>query len=417
MTGGSVASTAGGGGANNDMSSARKIRRGLHISSSEGLMVQCTQPVSIIITIPLAREPITPADDDNSVGRITQPWSYVRELHPIRNAGGAALTAEQIEEEELEASSFANILMSLEQLLSELPNSCTQLKICISCGDRTQRDALACVVRGLNCQPLGTTLPDRLAVMPWNVVKRLQKVSDNTADKAATDKANSIQELAKRLKELELENSQLRKERFDITATTVPQHQPLQRRNSKSAVTESLATVTEDAEENEILPGENLRTDGSGVRSLASPSSDSQDATTESNESEVISPTAISSNSAYAASEASRVLSAKVLELEKKLAVSARREAEAAKLRQQVDNRTNIVQAENERVRAAIVIMEAQTAEATAELASQRQICKDLKDTLEKECEEHKSARVLVKELDELRPTLVVKDATIKELT
>lgn len=68
-------------------------------------------------------------------------------------------------------------------------------------------------------------------------------------------------------------------------------------------------------------------------------------------------------------------------------------------MRADVEARSKKVAAENDKVKAAIIVMEAQTADATAELLNQRQICKDLKATLEHECEEHARARVLVKEL------------------
>ena len=74
-------------------------------------------------------------------------------------------------------------------------------------------------------------------------------------------------------------------------------------------------------------------------------------------------------------------------------------QAEAVKLRQEVDSRTNRVAAENEKVKAAIILMEAQTSEAQADLISQRQICKELKHTLELECTEHTRVKLLVKEL------------------
>jgi hypothetical protein len=423
-------------------SSSRKIRRGLHIASSEGLLVSCTQPVSLILSIPIVREAPTPAEIDanGGVGRIVLPWSYIRELNPIR-ASNSPTTAEQIEEEELEASSFANTLMALEQLMAGLTPATTHIKICVSCGDRIQRDALACTIRGINCQPLGTTHEERLAVMPWNVVKKLkQSKGDNSAgdkktlDDAVVDKANSIQELARRLKELELENAQLKKERYEIPAALPQVSAPAQRRSSKP--NDQLATIAESSMENDdsnTAAGQasssqegggatTVSTDDNENASSVHKSVDSQDSGVESVDQstdggEVTSPVQISTNSKFAASEATRMLSAKVLELEKKLAVSARREAEAVKLRQQVDQRTSIVATESERVKAAIIVMEAQTAEATAELASSRQICKDLKDTLERECEEHARARVLVRELDELRPTLVVKENTIKELT
>jgi hypothetical protein len=158
-----------------------KNRIGLHIISSEHIRIQCCQPLSIILTIKLNRETINSSNttnDDKSVDNIdtivpkkiplTCPWSYIRtsvDDSELPEDGG-----------ELEASIFASTLVLLEQFMETIPETIDEIKLCISCTDRTDRDCLASCIRALVCQRSGASIETRMKSLPWRSSETGQKV-------------------------------------------------------------------------------------------------------------------------------------------------------------------------------------------------------------------------------------------------
>ncbi len=74
-------------------------------------------------------------------------------------------------------------------------------------------------------------------------------------------------------------------------------------------------------------------------------------------------------------------------------------QAEAAKLRNELEARNSIISAENEKFKSANERLEQQSQLAQADLSNQIEVCKGLRLELEKECSENVRARLLVKEL------------------
>lgn len=191
----------------------RKVRRGLQIPAADNITVHCTQPASLVIVIPLSRR-ASPDGSDAAAQPVTLPWSYIRILNPT--ASGAKVTSEQSEFEEHEAASFGSILMTLEMFMSSLGSTVTELRLCIACGDRTHRDALACAVRAMVGMGLGPSKEERIAAMPWNKSRGAEGGGASSNSSGGGDAANAVMDLARRLKELERENAQLKHDRFDM---------------------------------------------------------------------------------------------------------------------------------------------------------------------------------------------------------
>ena len=169
---------------NTEQDFQNKNRIGLHIISSEHIRIDCCQPLSIILTIKVNRESgtisssNTTTDDNKSVENIdnnitkkiplTCPWSYIRtsvDDSELPDDGG-----------ELEASIFASTLVLLEQFMETIPETIDEIKICISCTNRTERDCLASCIRALVCQRAGASIETRIKSLPWQSTESDQKV-------------------------------------------------------------------------------------------------------------------------------------------------------------------------------------------------------------------------------------------------
>jgi hypothetical protein len=144
------------------------------------------------------------------------PWTYVRVLAP-RSQNGPAGTTQDVEEEEREAYSFANILISLEMFTATIPKGVNEMKLCISCGDRLNRDALVCVIRTLAIG-LGPTLSveARINSLPWrtnsdyNGKESYDNENRNDSSAKDSDTASTVAELRTIIEKLESENALLK---------------------------------------------------------------------------------------------------------------------------------------------------------------------------------------------------------------
>lgn len=170
----------------------------LHIPASEGITVTCSQPASLIISIPLQRaaSPYSSSKDRNrdrdragssstdasslsslregssksggtqsshqdhaDLGSAIAPWSYIQ----CHNEKAFDVT----DDDKVEASDFARNLSSLERYIAGLPSHAVEVKICISCAHRLERDALVLAVRALAAQQPNATSERRRSALPW----------------------------------------------------------------------------------------------------------------------------------------------------------------------------------------------------------------------------------------------------------
>jgi hypothetical protein len=167
-------------------------RMTLHIPASEAIAVTCTQPASLIISIPLQRaaSPYSSSKDrdrdragsnsdasphnregsSRTVGSSSQdnlalgiaiaPWSYIQS-HDEK-------AMDVTDDDEVEASDFARNLSSLERYIAALPPHAVDVKISISCAHRLERDALVLAIRALAAQQATATTEKRRSAFPWS---------------------------------------------------------------------------------------------------------------------------------------------------------------------------------------------------------------------------------------------------------
>lgn len=210
-------------------------RRGLRIPSSVGMTVSCSQPALLVLKLPITRKSVEPEDSDklppvpsgNEEDKMKEflnssilaiPWTY--EGHNLSPAAYIAdneskLSPEErdrlLKEAEEDSINFANTVVALAEFISSVPEGTKELLLCFSCDSRLNRDGLALSMRALACQPTGTTKIDRKKVLPW-----LSNDGEVSADILA-ESNESDAELKNRLKTVEEENSNLKRERNELT--------------------------------------------------------------------------------------------------------------------------------------------------------------------------------------------------------
>lgn len=162
-------------------------RMTLHIPASEAIAVTCTQPASLIISIPLQRAASpyssskdrdrerdrsppsrqgssrtvgTSSEDNLAQGTAVAPWSYIQS----HNEKAVDVT----DDDEVEASDFARNLSSLERYIAALPPHAVDVKISISCAHRLERDALVLAIRALAAQQATASTEKRRSAFPWS---------------------------------------------------------------------------------------------------------------------------------------------------------------------------------------------------------------------------------------------------------
>jgi predicted transport protein len=211
-------------------SSNKKVRRGLHISSLDVVDVECVQLASLVLTLTASRRcvstdmsniPMTlssfstdsndssasfsidsPAPSPNTslkqrvrgvstdvdivIGNNRSdicPWKFIRIANFVDNPDA---DIEGTNEDEEEATSFQTITSSLEKFIQSLVGAHSEVKICVSCADRIQRDALCGIIRTL-CIPRSTiTHEDRLKLLPWR--------SASTGERIALSQAGHVEQ-------------------------------------------------------------------------------------------------------------------------------------------------------------------------------------------------------------------------------
>jgi hypothetical protein len=369
---------------------SKPLRRGLLIPPSDAISVECTQPVSLVITIPIAREnpdgsSYSPLEDEGKEDasqlrsdvdgsthtdvsgrstspsrecakeasqtahkpRVALPWTYVRNLKSEETQ--ADQSAEQVEGEKREAASFTSIVESLEEFLHRVPSSKHEIKICISCGDRAERDALVCMIRAMaigNLQP-----EERIGKMPWRHRKsKREDVDDNESNHTETFEHqadifnNKIDELMAHINDLEIEKESL------LSSQAPP-----------------LGTDTSADDAGASVPGANA-----GMSSNIIPEG-------------------------RAPEEVVQILSTKVQDLESKVAIWTKREKQALKDRQKLEQRNVVLRADLVATKGSHEVTESKCADASAQLGILGEASKNLRKDLEHESEKMSKARVLIK--------------------
>ena len=180
----------------------------LHIPTSDSITVVCTQPTSLIISIPLSHSLIpsekSMKEKNNSISQSDSNLSFSDKesessnISPNKISGNESIssdlshgqqTAQQIgpaiapwsyiqshseravdvtEDDEIEASDFALTLASIERFIAALPSTATDVKIAINCMDRLQRDSLALAIRALAGQASQASLEVRRQAYSWD---------------------------------------------------------------------------------------------------------------------------------------------------------------------------------------------------------------------------------------------------------
>lgn len=234
-------------------------QRGLRIPSSVDLRVECVQPLSVVLTVPLMQQVVeeSPQQVDNEVKTdpngtegdshgedekmkkflnssiLAIPWAYVGWHSPeayatVENEAklSEAQKAQLVQQAEEDALNFANTVCSLAEFISSLPEGTKELRICFSCDDRLERDALAMSIRALCCRPSGSTKLQRQAAFPWYQRAAMENAENETHSLIADSNETEI-EMKRRVRTLQEENNSLRREKNELTSQLLEQREEM----------------------------------------------------------------------------------------------------------------------------------------------------------------------------------------------
>lgn len=202
---------------------------------------------------------------------LTIPWVYEGVHSPevvAKSIDNHDHTSEEEKERrkreaEEDSINFANMVVSLAEFIASIPDSAREIKICISCNDRLQRDMLACTIRAIICQPPGTTTAERLSMFPW-LQRRLTDEAFEEGEGPNETSAYDVQALKQRLRSLEEENFSLKRERNELLEQIMDEREAaIQRENmmsnssrnlrdSSSSNDLTLSTTTDDLDRKKI---------------------------------------------------------------------------------------------------------------------------------------------------------------------
>jgi hypothetical protein len=198
---------------------APAFRKGILIRSSHLLSVQCTLPASLVITVPLSLvKPIAGADGAAASGDSRSP---LRDRTKSSESQSSQSDSVHVQTElispplwEWVGEKSGLVHQQIDTYFKHVagdasnPGPVNEFRICVACGDRMQRDALALSIRALATLELTATIRERMESLPW--------YGAAAAPVASSAHSTAGSELGARLKELEVENKSLKRERDEL---------------------------------------------------------------------------------------------------------------------------------------------------------------------------------------------------------
>lgn len=425
----------------------KTFRRGMRIPASTEIRVNCAQPTSLVLVVPITRKggdvkpetkDKTPKKDKKSKKILKQnsndslkednkndktdnkkdnenssvesdngseeivddekmqkflsssivsiPWTYEGHNHSPETyiaENESKLTTEEkqklLQEAEEDSIIFANTIVALAEFISTLPEGTDEMRICFTCSDRLMRDALVLSIRSLVCQPSDTTRLERKSqVFPWllNIDEEEEEGNDLDDSVLIADSQESIIETKKRLRVLEDENVNLKRERNELT-------------NQLLAAREEVVLIKT-----------------KGPQQLSAEEEEGKEKNEEGFDKD------LSINS----SEEMKNLSRKVIELENKISISLKREAENDKSRADLESKNTKLTAENEKIQKLLDETQSRSSALQGLYDRQQQTVISLEKDQEDKQREIESLIEKLKEMDSLNSTLTLKEKQINEL-
>eukprot|EP01038_Epipyxis_sp_PR26KG_P008432 gene8432-11408_t len=382
------------------------------------------------------------------------PWTYVGihspEAYAAENESKLSTEEKEIlrKEAEEDAIIFANTVCSLAEFISSLPEGTEELRICFSCPDRLSRDALALGIRSLACQPLGCTMIERMKCFPW-----LSSNGEKTVELVAENGTDADGDVRRRLRALEEENVSLKRERNELTIQLLEQREEMVLLKNNTKTNHQLSngyygigntsnySINVEENENQIInpeESESQKNNHNFVNTQEKTASYHHNISHNNTSNAMASSIDHLSELCYgggipeseddhdhdhgAALETVKSLSSKVIELENKIFIISKREAESSKLRSDIENRNNKLQIEVDKYKSNVEeltrklsslqsIYEVQVATIARLEKDQENSSQNIADYIEKLQELNKLESLLTKrenELEELR--IIIKE-------
>lgn len=254
-------------------------RRGLRLPASSDMTVWCAQPTALLLRVPVTRKSGETDESPSSPGSVSAPESggedekmrqflnssilsipWIYEGHNLSPAAYIAENESQlspedreriVKEAEEDSIIFANTVCALAEFISTLPEGTSELLLCFHCVDRHARDVLALSMRALACQPSNSTRANRYSTLPW-FHSDPSAGQDLVAEAAETD-----QDLRRRLKAMEAETIELKRERNELMNQLLAVREDLSHKNPTLERLERSRPAPDTAEESQEELGAN----------------------------------------------------------------------------------------------------------------------------------------------------------------
>jgi len=300
----------------------------------------------------------TQAEEDERMARflasstLSIPWTYEGHHHSpeayLDAEQVASLSAEEREEmlKEAERDSiiFASTIAHIAEFISSLPEDTNEICICFSCADRLVRDLLVVSMRALATLPLDCTRFERKRkTFPW-----LSKDTGEMISQAVAESNDSSEiEAKKMLKSKEEENLVLKRERNELTVQLVESREDLVRVKAdlmnKQLLLQQKEKLLQQQQRDESTASENTFASSASAAAVGDVSSDLAATAAAAAVDAPTIPTAVGQGEYF------KQLSSKIVELENKLAIASKKEAESARHRTDIEARNTKLAADVEK--------------------------------------------------------------------
>eukprot|EP01039_Chlorochromonas_danica_P006982 gene6982-7724_t len=333
------------------------------------------------------------------------PWVY--EGHNLSPAAyiaenEARLSPEEreriLKEAEEDSIVFANTVCALTEFVSSIPEGTSEIVICFSCTDRANRDLLAVSMRTLACQAPNTTRYDRCKMLPWF---QGENEDSEEARELIADNGESDHDLRRRLRSLESEVIELRRERNELTM------QLLETR-------ESLATAQKAAASGRF--SDNTSSSFRGPIDTAAEDSVHSLAHSLEGEATVVDGVNPADDREPLSSLDHRQLQSKIIDLENKLNIVAKKETELTKARLELEQRNSKISLELEKYKRQAEDLLSKNNSLQALFDRQEQSVQSLEDLQATTSREIDDLKRRIKEVDILRTQLDEKEKDVLAL-
>lgn len=251
---------------------SRTTSPGIRIPSSDKYRVYCCSYNSVVLAVPIRKnivhsvksngnndsknknESISDEDGSRSNGKefvsskvLAIPWSYEsgNESYFSDSNLEEVVSDNHSSDSEAKTLHFASIMCSLTEFVASIPEKIDEIKICFRCDNRLQRDGFCLILRSLVSNISSGVSKEKWRNLPWkpsalnpssveNGTRRESiDFSDRNCDESSVN--NTQRDLEKRVRLLEQENIELKREKLSISQQLLEMKESIKLKSMESS--------------------------------------------------------------------------------------------------------------------------------------------------------------------------------------